>query len=53
MRYEAPMDLRNKTVTIRFNRAQRKPIIVYYKNQRAGEAKPLDLNANAMLRRNK
>jgi len=52
IRYEAPIDLRTRTITLRFNRAQKKPIIVYYKNHRAGEAKPLDLNANAMLRRN-
>jgi putative transposase len=50
--YESPSDLRNKKITIRFNRAQKEPVIVYYKNHRAGEAQPLDRNANAMLKRN-
>ena len=51
IRYEAPADLRGKRITLRFNRAKKNPVIVYYKNQRMGEAKPLDLNANALLRR--
>lgn len=49
-RYEAPAHLAGKTVTIRFNRRSRDTVVVYYKEQRMGEAKPVDLVANAMLR---
>jgi putative transposase len=51
VRYEAPADLREKNITIRFERAKSDRIIVYYKNQRTGQAKPLDLIANGLLRR--
>jgi putative transposase len=51
VRYEAPADLREKNITIRFERAKSDRIIVYYKNQRIGQAKPLDLIANGLLRR--
>lgn len=53
-RYEAPADLRDKSIQIRFDRA--KPdtsIIVYYKGQRIGQAKLLNLISNAYLRRAK
>jgi putative transposase len=51
IRYEAPVDLRSKTVTIRFDRSRLDKIIVYYKSQRAGEAYELDLIANAKIKR--
>jgi transposase InsO family protein len=51
IRYEAPVDLRDKTATIRFDRSRLTRIIVYYKGQRAGEANKLDLHANANMRR--
>ena len=51
LRYEAPVDLRNKTITIRYNRATKDRVIVYYKNDRMGEATPVNFYANA-LRRN-
>jgi putative transposase len=51
-RYEAPADLRQKQIVIRFDRARPVRIVVYYKDQRIGEAKPLDLIANGLLRRN-
>ena len=53
-RYEAPADLRDKKITIRFDRNnENSRIIVYYKNNRVGEAKPLNLIANGLLRRNR
>jgi hypothetical protein len=51
-RYEAPADLRQKQIVIRFDRARPVRIVVYYKEQRIGEAKVLDLIANGLLRRN-
>ncbi|MBZ0166315.1 MAG: DDE-type integrase/transposase/recombinase [Candidatus Omnitrophica bacterium] len=50
-RFETPVDLRDKTVIIRFDRSKPDRIIVYYKNQRMGPAKPLDMIANGLLRR--
>ena len=51
LRYEAPADLRDKTITIRFDRTRTDRIVVYYKNHRIGDAKPLDLIANGLLKR--
>lgn len=51
VRYEAPVDLRDKPITIRFDRTHPNRIIVFYKNQRIGEAKVLDLIANGQLKR--
>jgi len=50
-RYEAPADFRNKSITIRFARQRASRIVVYYKESRIGEAKVLDLIANAHLKR--
>ncbi|MBN1930431.1 MAG: transposase [Tissierellales bacterium] len=50
-RYETPADFRNKSITIRFDRSKATRIVVYYKDARIGEAKVLDLIANANLRR--
>jgi len=50
-RYETPVDLRDKSITIRFDRSTFDRIIIYYKNQRMGEAKELNLVANGLLRR--
>ena len=50
IRYETPVDLREKIVILRYQRSSRKRIVIYYKGQRMGEAKPLDLIANARLR---
>jgi putative transposase len=47
IRYEPSADLRNKTITIRFDRNKPESVIVYYKNQRIGEAQRLNLVANA------
>ena len=53
MRYEAPLDLRNKTVQVRFDRFKKDKVMVYYKSQRMGQANELDLIANASLARRK
>ena len=50
-RYEAPADLGNKTVDIRFDRNRPGPLVVYYKSQRMGQAQKLDLVANSKLGR--
>jgi len=51
IRYEAPADMRDKTITIRFDRSKPTRIVVYFKNQRVGEATILDLIANGQLKR--
>ncbi len=45
-RYEAPRDLSNRKIQVRFNRADPKRIVVYYKGQRMGEAAKLDFLSN-------
>lgn len=40
-RWEAPVDLRNRVIEIRFERFKKNRVVVYYKNERAGEAKLL------------
>ena len=49
-RYECPVDLREKTITVRFDRMRADRFVVYFAGQRMGEATPLDLYANARLR---
>jgi putative transposase len=53
IRYETPVDLRDKSIVIRYDRSKKDRIVIYYKNQRMGEAKPLDLISNGLLRRGK
>lgn len=50
-RYETPADFRNKSITIRYSRSKASRIVIYYKGTRIGEAKVLDLVANAHLKR--
>jgi putative transposase len=45
-RFEAPRDLRNRKVQIRFDRLHFGRAIVYYKRERMGEARPVDFVAN-------
>ena len=45
-RFEAPRDLRNRKVQIRFDRLNFDRAIVYYKGERMGEARPVDFVAN-------
>ena len=46
-RFEAPRDLRNRKVQIRFDRLKFDRAIVYFKGERMGEARPVDFIANA------
>jgi len=47
-RYEAPRDLRSRTVQVRYDRSLKQPgrIVVYMNGERMGDATPLDLTAN-------
>jgi putative transposase len=51
IRYEPSADLQGKTITIRFDRSQSERIIVYYKHQRIGAARRLNLVANSKITR--
>lgn len=51
IRYEPDADLRNKQITIRFDRNRGDKVIVYYKDNRIGEAQKLNLIANSRIRR--
>ena len=46
-KYECPVDLRNKTIHVRYDRNRRDRFIVYFKDQRMGDALPLNLLFNA------
>jgi len=48
-KYECPVDLRNKTIQVRFNRSSCDRFIVYFKDKRMGEASKLNLHLNAQL----
>lgn len=50
-RYETPVDLHDREITIRYDRINFEKITVYYKDQRMGIAKPVDLITNGLLRR--
>lgn len=51
IRYESPVDLRDKEIQIRFDRNRKNRVLIYYKSQRMGEAKRLDLIQNGLIRR--
>ncbi len=46
-KYECPVDCRQKTIQVRFNRSQRDRFVVYFNDKRMGEAQLLDLHFNA------
>jgi transposase InsO family protein len=46
-KYECPVDLREKKIQVRYDRARRDRFIVYFNEQRMGEAALLDLYFNA------
>ena len=49
--YEAPVLLAGKKIHIRFDRNKDdSPVIVYYKNERMGEAKPVDYVSNGLIK---
>lgn len=45
-RYEAPRDLRSRKIQIRFDRRRPARVVVYYKGERMGDARPVDLVGN-------
>ncbi len=47
-RYECPVDLREKTIQVRYDRMRKDTIVVYFHEHRMGEAVKLDLYANAI-----
>lgn len=49
-KYECPVDLREKKVQVRFDRSRRDKFIVYFNEQRMGQATLLDLHFNATKR---
>ncbi len=53
IRYEPDADLRNRQITIRFDRNRTDKVIVYYKDHRIGEAQRLDPVANSRIIRGK
>lgn len=50
-RFECPVDLRLKSIQIRFNRTQKDRFIVYFDGHRMGEATPLNQHFNANQRK--
>lgn len=50
-KYECPVDLRGKTIQIRYGRTQCDRFIVYFKEQRMGQATLLNLYFNAQQKR--
>jgi transposase InsO family protein len=49
-RYECPVDLREKKIQVRYDRTRHNRFIVYFNEQRMGEATLLDLHFNAQRR---
>jgi len=49
-RYECPVDLREKTIQVRYDRMRHDRFVVYFDGHRMGEATVLNLYANAQLR---
>jgi putative transposase len=46
VRYEAPRDLRSRKVQVRFDRQSFGRVVVFFKGERMGEARPVDFVAN-------
>ncbi|MDD3545934.1 MAG: hypothetical protein PHG96_11345 [Kiritimatiellae bacterium] len=46
VRYEAPRDLAGLKIQVRFNRADSFRVVVFYKNERMGDAAELDFHGN-------
>lgn len=46
VRYEAPRDLRSRKIQVRFDRHRRDRTVVYFKGERMGEARVVDLIGN-------
>jgi putative transposase len=50
-KYECPVDLREKAIQVRYDRTRRNRFIVFFKDQRMGEAALLNLYYNASATR--
>ncbi len=50
-RYETPIDLRGKEITVRYERQRKGTVIVYDQQRRLGQARLLDAVANGLARR--
>jgi len=50
-KWECPVDLRDKTIQVRFDRNNKNRFIVYFNGNRMGEACPVNLVYNANLRK--
>ncbi len=50
-KYECPVDLRSKTIQVRFDRTRRDKFFVYFNELRMGQAELLDLHFNAQSQR--
>ena len=46
-KFECPVDLRGKTIQVRYDRMRKDQLIVYFNEQRMGLAMPLDVHRNA------
>jgi transposase InsO family protein len=46
VRYEAPRDLRSRKLQVRFDRRHPHRVVVYFKGERQGDARPVDFVAN-------
>jgi putative transposase len=46
IRYEAPRDLRSKKAQVRYSRTHFDRVVVFFKGERMGEARPVDFVAN-------
>jgi transposase InsO family protein len=46
VRYEAPRDLRSRKIQVRFDRKRKSRVVVYFKGERQGDARPVDFVAN-------
>ncbi|WP_444994429.1 hypothetical protein [Aliikangiella sp. IMCC44359] len=49
--YECPVDLRNKSIQVRYARNSQHRVIVFFNEQRMGEANVLNLHDNAFSQR--
>jgi len=52
-KWECPLDLREKTIQVRFDRKNKNRFIVYFNGNRMGEASPVNLVYNANYRKAK
>ncbi len=50
-KWECPVDLRDKSIQVRYDRNNKKQFIVYFNDKRMGEAYPLNLIYNANVRK--